>query len=45
MISVISLIGEAEEEKESKEKKEDELCTRRLSDSHILMLALVLHHL
>ena len=41
MISVISLVGEAKYEKESEEKKEDELGAGQLSDSHILMPAMV----
>ena len=45
MIGVVSLMREAEDEKEPKEEKKYELCTGRLSDSHILMSALVLHHL
>ena len=45
MVGVVSLMREAEDEEKPKEKKKDELRTGRLSDSHILMSALVLHHL
>ena len=45
MIDVVRLLGEAEYETESNEKEKYELGTGPLSDSHILMPDLVLHHL
>ena len=45
MVDVVRLLGEAEYEKESNEKEKYELGTGPLSDSHVLMPDLVLHHL